>query len=160
MVVVLVDFLCGGADDGGGCVICGSVCGLLLSSFVDVLLFVCVSSNKVVFGSVFVGERVFGSASAIGTVFCSVWSVLISSMMVVGEGFGVGDIDKAVGIVDCVAYPSLCFSYCLIMLSLHKPEAVLKKFKELLICSLYLPVTIFNVFFALRAIIMDLFHDP
>ncbi|GJR94348.1 hypothetical protein Tco_0266522 [Tanacetum coccineum] len=105
MVVVLVDFLCGGGDDGGGCVVCGLVCGLLLGSFVDVLLFVCVSSNKVVFGLVFVGERVFGSTSAIGTMFYSVWYVLISSMMVVGEGFGVGDI----GIKDVLLVLLLLF---------------------------------------------------
>nr|GEW23257.1 hypothetical protein [Tanacetum cinerariifolium] len=89
-------FYCGGAEDGSSCVVCGSVCRLLFGSSVGMLFIVCVSSDKLVFGSVLIGKGVFGSGSAVRPVFCSVWSILVSLMMVVGEDFGV----RGIGIED------------------------------------------------------------
>ncbi|GJW13397.1 hypothetical protein Tco_0017530, partial [Tanacetum coccineum] len=94
MVVVLVDFLCEGTEDGGNCVFCDSVCELLFDSSDEVVLFVLVSSDKVVFGSVFVVKGMFGSGSVVEVVCCLVCFRLVSSVMMIGGEFGV----KGIGV--------------------------------------------------------------
>ncbi|GKE10990.1 hypothetical protein Tco_1414541 [Tanacetum coccineum] len=97
MVVVPVDFLCGGTEFGHGCVVCCLGCELSVVSSGDVLWIVCVSSDKGVFGSVSFGKELVISGS-VCEVCGGVRCVMVSSMVVVEEGFG----DGVIGVECCI----------------------------------------------------------